>query len=93
MSGVASEMPAVELDARGLVCPSSLLMALRELNRHKVSIRSGEMVLVILTDNPDSTNRIAETAINMGYKIEVCNIGNGFKMVVSKTSSSREDLL
>lgn len=61
----------IEYDMCGQICPASLLVALREINRHVGRIRAGSVRLVIRTDNRDGTHTIPEAATNMGLKVEV----------------------
>lgn len=74
----------VEIDICGQICPSSLLTALREVNKHKDSLRKDKLKLYILTDNHDSTNRICHAVSNMGYRIDVEDTGEYFKILIEK---------
>ena len=60
-----------EIDLRGQICPSTLLTALREINTSKAELRAGELRLIILTDNRNSTTHISESVSVMGYCVEV----------------------
>jgi len=64
-------MEDLTIDIRGQICPSTLLTALRVLNAHRESLRSGDLELVILTDARDATHTIPEAATNMGYRAQV----------------------
>lgn len=59
------------IDLRGQICPSTLISALREINRHRNELKSEELTLVFLTDNRDSTVTIPETAGSMGYSSKI----------------------
>ena len=61
----------VEVDMRGQVCPSSLITALEQTNKHKIALRAGEIILEIRTDNRDATATIPGTVKNMGYDVLV----------------------
>ncbi len=61
----------IHFDIRGQICPSTLLIALKEINRHKEGLRSGEVVLLFKTDNRDATVTIPDAAENMGYGANV----------------------
>jgi len=61
----------IEVDMRGQVCPSSLLTALEQTNKHKQALRAGEIILEIKTDNRNATATIPGTAKNMGYDVLV----------------------
>ena len=75
---------SVEIDVCGQICPSSLLTALREVNKHKEFLRDGGLLLEILTDNHDSTNRICDAVGNMGYHVEVKDQKNHYKICIAK---------
>jgi TusA-related sulfurtransferase len=59
-------MKVIEMDIRGQICPSSLLLALREVNQHRQELIAGHLSVVILTDNRDATGTIPEATRNMG---------------------------
>lgn len=61
----------VELDLRGEVGPSTLLKLLNRMHRMKDELQRGTAVLVILTDNGDSTETVSEAAHSMGYGVTV----------------------
>lgn len=83
----------VNVDARGFVCPSSLLVALRELNKHKEGLQSGQIRVEFLIDNHDSTNRICEAVKSMGYTFEVTDGHNGYAIAVYKTRAMKDGSL
>ena len=56
----------IELDIRGQVCPSCLLLTLREINRHHAALCAGRARLVVLLDSRDATGTIPEAVKNMG---------------------------
>lgn len=64
-------MQSLEFDIRGQICPSSLLTALREINRHEPQLRERAVRLRFLTDNRDCVATIPESARNMGYAAAV----------------------
>jgi len=72
------------IDVCGQICPSSLLTALREVNKNKRQLRNRELQLAILTDNPDSTNRIHEAIDNMGYQVRVNDQADHYIITISK---------
>ena len=61
----------IDHDIRGQVCPSSLLVALREMNTHQEGLRRHAVCLRFLTDNRDCVTTIPESARSMGYACEV----------------------
>ncbi len=64
-------MKTIEYDIRGQICPSTLLLALRELNTHQEAVRAGAVRLCFLTDNRDCVTTIPESVRNMGYAAAV----------------------
>jgi TusA-related sulfurtransferase len=74
----------VEFDIRGQICPSSLLVALREINRHYADLQSGELQLLFKTDNRQAVNTIPESAGNMGLSCSVEKSQTGYILVVAK---------
>ena len=84
MSG--QKYQTVEVDVCGQICPSSLLTALREVNKHKQPLKNGDLQLDILTDNHDSTNRVCEAVGNMGYQVTVEDLKNHFRISIAKAS-------
>ena len=67
-------MELLERDIRGQICPSTLLVALQEINRHQARLRDGSLTLRLLTDNRDCLVTIPESAHNMGYAAEVARV-------------------
>ncbi len=67
----SESMTVVEFDIRGQICPSSLLITLREINVRQKNIRSGAQQIVILTDNRDATITVPDALSNMGYVVSV----------------------
>lgn len=79
-------MEIISIDMRGQICPSTLISALREINIRKDEIRSGNTVLVFLTDNRDSTVTIPETAENMGYATKVIKEDAHYRIEIFRAS-------
>lgn len=74
----------IEVDVCGQLCPSTLLISLKEVNMLKQSLLNGETQLDILTDNHDSTNRVCEAIGNMGYQVDVEDRKNFFRIIITK---------
>ena len=64
-------MKTIEYDIRGQICPSTLLLALREINTHQAALRERAVRLLFLSDNRDCVTTIPESARNMGYATAV----------------------
>lgn len=54
-------------DIRGQICPSTLLIVLKEVNALKGELLSGKIRLIVLTDNRDGTTTIPSTMESMGF--------------------------
>ena len=68
----------IEYDIRGQICPSTLLIALREINRNADRLRSEDASLIFITDNRDATQTLPETAANLGFSAEVGQQGGSY---------------
>jgi TusA-related sulfurtransferase len=77
-----TEPQTIEFDIRGQICPSSLLLALRELNTHKERLHRGEVRLSFRTDNRDATVTIPDAAANMGYGVRVTKTDGAYIVLV-----------
>lgn len=79
------KMPQViEFDIRGQLCPATLLIALKELNRCKEQLHNGEIQLAFKTDNRDATITIPDAAGNMGYGVDVRRVDDCYLIVVEQ---------
>lgn len=74
----------IELDIRGQICPSTLLVSMREMNNNIDDLNSGNARLFIKTDNRDATNTIPETAENMGFQATVSKSGDAYTIMIFK---------
>jgi TusA-related sulfurtransferase len=79
----------IEVDIRGQVCPSCLLLTLREVNRHHAGLSTGQVRLVVLIDSRDATTTIPEAVRNMGFQAEVDKVEDCYRILIE---SSREQL-
>jgi len=75
----------LEYDLRGQICPSTLLTALREVNRHKEGLRSGGVQLVFVTDNRTATSTIPDAVRNMGYGVKVSHDDGTYRIGVGRS--------
>ena len=76
-------METIEFDIRGQICPSSLLVALKEVNSRAERLQQGSVQLCFLTDNRDATVTIPESATNMGYGVSVEKKEGYYSIVIS----------
>lgn len=77
-------MKTIEMDIRGQVCPSSLLLALRSVNENYAQIASGDLKMVILTDNRAATGTIPDAVENMGVAAEVEKADGYYRIVLQQ---------
>jgi len=70
----------IDLDIRGKICPSCLLLTLRELNRNGEAIRAGHAEVVVVTDDRQATATIPATAGRMGFGSEVLRSDAGYRI-------------
>jgi TusA-related sulfurtransferase len=67
----SADRTVIEFDIRGQICPATLLIALREVNRHAAALKNGTLELLFLTATRDSTQTIPESVGNMGFCVDV----------------------
>jgi len=75
---------ALEFDIRGQICPSTLLIALREMNVRQEQLRAGTLSLSFLTDNRDCLATIPDSARNMGFDVAVEKIGGDYRIEIHR---------
>ena len=76
-------MEELVFDLRGRICPSTLLVAMKEMNDHRQQLQQGAVRLRLLLENRDATVTIPEMARNMGYQIEMRKEGQHYELVIS----------
>lgn len=76
-------------DIRGQVCPSTLLVTLREVNTLYDELFSGQRKLEVLTDSRKATQTIPEAVENMGLQVTVSAREGFYEIVIAseKTAS------
>ncbi len=77
-------MRTLEMDIRGQVCPSSLLLVLREINRQHRDLMVGHLCMVVLTDNRDATGTIPEAVRNMGIDAVVEKVDGYYRITTQQ---------
>ncbi len=88
---MTSDTPStVHIDVRGFVCPSSLLVALRELNKYRKSLRSDTFKMELMVDNHESTNRICDAVRSMGYDFQITDADNSYCIAVSRAKVMKD---
>jgi len=78
-----TEPTILTYDIRGQICPATLLTALREVNGHAAALRHGQVELVFLTANRDSTHTIPASVENMGFRVDIADEGGYYAIKVS----------
>ncbi len=76
----------IVLDIRGQICPSTLLSTLKELNSLKDRLRTGEIRVVVLTNNRSATGTIPTAAENMGYEAVVLDEKGHYRIEIRAKS-------
>lgn len=79
-----NEAEIIELDIRGQVCPSSLLLVLREINNRNKMLMAGQCQIVVSTDNRDATGTIPATVANMGLFAKVRKVDDFYQIQICK---------
>lgn len=72
----------IELNILGQVCPSCLLVTLREINANRAKLKKGEHEILVKTDHRDATRTIPDSAQTMGYDVEVKKISTYYEIRV-----------
>ncbi|MCX8087028.1 MAG: sulfurtransferase TusA family protein [Rhodocyclaceae bacterium] len=72
----------LELDIRGQICPSCLLLTLKAINEEAEALRRGEAEIVVTTDDRQATATIPAAAERMGYHAEVASLDEGYRIRV-----------
>ena len=81
---MSEQINIIEMDIRGQICPSCLLLALKEVNTHIGSIKSGEAEVRILSDDRHATITIPDAVDKMGLHTEIARQSGGFTIRIYK---------
>jgi len=76
-------MEEMVFDLRGRICPSTLLVTMKEMNDHRQQLQQRAVSLKLLLENRDATVTIPEMARNMGYQVEISKQGQHYELVIS----------
>jgi hypothetical protein len=71
----------IDIDICGQICPSCLLITLKQLNLHGPSIRAGDTEVVV-TDDRQATATIPSAAERMGFRTEVTRLDAHYRIRV-----------
>ena len=70
----------IDIDIQGQICPSCLLLTLKELNHNGEAIRAGRAEIVVTTDDRQATTSIPVTADRMGFRTEVVRLDGIYRI-------------
>lgn len=79
-------MDELVYDLRGRICPSTLLVAMKEMNTHREQLQQGRVQLRFLLENRDATVTIPEMARNMGYGVEVTKVEHHYELLIGASA-------
>lgn len=74
----------IEMDIRGQICPSCLLLALKEVNANIQGIKQGDSEILILSDDRHATVTIPEAIEKMGLSTAIEKGPEGFNIRIYK---------
>lgn len=83
-----SEVRIERFDVRGQLCPSTLLLALREVNRLNRELHAGLVEVEIVTDNRNATITVPNAMANLGLKGRVEKTAVGYRIRIGCTQES-----
>lgn len=72
------------LDIRGQICPSCLLIALKEVTNNADKINSKEFSILILSDDRHATATIPDAVHAMGFSTAVNKKDAGYEILIHK---------
>ena len=75
-------------DIRGQVCPSTLLVTLREVNESFDALSRGERQLEVLTDSRKATQTIPEAVGNMGLIVDIVSRDGYYAILIAGKSAA-----
>ncbi len=75
---MSTEVPGSTVDARGLSCPQPVIMT-----RNAIKV-AGEGPLEVLVETGTSRDNVSRMAHREGWQVEVQDIEDGFKLILSK---------
>lgn len=73
----------IDIDIRGQICPSCLLLTLKEINQNAAALRAGHLTIAVLTDDRQATATIPATAERMGFRAAVRHLSAGYRIDIS----------
>jgi len=74
----------IVLDIRGQICPSCLLIALKEVTNNADKISNKELTIQILSDDRHATSTIPDAVHSMGFSTDVNKTDAGYEIRIHK---------
>jgi len=74
----------ITIDIRGQVCPSCLLLALREVNARHAELQAGLTRMEVLLDSRDATGTIPAAVRNMGLSASVEKVAGHYRVLITR---------
>jgi TusA-related sulfurtransferase len=74
----------IVLDIRGQICPSCLLIALKEVTNNADKISNKELMIRILSDDRHATSTIPDAVHSMGFSTNVNKTDAGYEILIHK---------
>lgn len=72
------------LDIRGQICPSCLLIALKEVTKNADKINAKQLSVLILSDDRHATATIPDAVHAMGFSTVINKTDAGYEIVIHK---------
>jgi hypothetical protein len=77
-------MDTITIDIRGQVCPSCLLLTLREVNARHAELQAGQAEMEVLLDSRDATGTIPAAVRNMGLAASVEKVAGHYRVLITR---------
>lgn len=78
-------MDTITVDIRGQVCPSCLLLTLREVNARHAELQAGQAEMEVLLDSRDATGTIPAAVRSMGLAASVEKVAGHYRVLITRT--------
>jgi len=73
----------LKLDIRGQICPSCLLLTLKEITAHADKINNGEYSVLVISDDRHATATIPDAVHNMGFSSKTEKVDGDYHILIS----------
>lgn len=72
------------IDIRGQICPSCLLLTLKEVTSKAIDLETGDFSILVISDDRHATATIPDSVRNMGFSTSVEKTDNGYQILIFK---------